>query len=506
MPMIFDADTIKKQMYEANRGYNNRLTWASMYGSIDLASQQQKSETTMDFSKAINDAYVSSNMNNQGIYNSNLGEGYKKSLVEQNRAELDAAYDTYMSNMQKQIAEINSASSTYYENIKQQADETAQNFSDLAYSNLDYLQYLYETNPDAVMNNPNYSKYLKKEVVTDPETGEAMVDENGNTMYNYSMKTNDELLQAAYSIGSDGQKEYSSLFDENGNLTLAGVDFFDQMQNDTEFSKANGLDSYDEWLRKTNPELREFMRSTNPYEYNYYYDENGNLYGDATNLGSFRTMTGRMSDDYTYEFAERFGGMTSTQITEMFKPFKEIAELDFNEPTDVKNNFKTELIQQQVDSLDTLLNTLGLNETLSDAGINYDELMSSLKNQFENIDSLNKDLEDASNLWWMNSLDYAAKGALAGAAVGGAVTAATGGIAAPAMLVLGAITGFIGLVGGAIEGGIKGKNKADEIKQKKQEALLKIETGYKQLLNELVNAMLMERRNKEIEFNQKYGL
>ncbi len=493
MPLIFDKNTVKSYMYDANRGYNNRKTWASLYGNVDFSRQNQIQQNTIDYAEAINEAYKANTSANTGIYNSSLGEGYKQALIEQNRASLDNAYNTYLANLQEQNSRVNELADSYLANIQEQADSTAQYYVDLADINFDYLQYMWDTNPDALLNDVRYSKYIDKNLVTetDPVTGEVstVLNEDGTDMYDYSLKNKETIMNELFSVPTDS--EGNMILGENRGLNIRGVDFFDQMQNDTTFAQTNGFMSFNDFVKNENEELYNFMRSANPYEYNYYYDDEGNLHGDATNLGSFRTMTGRVSDDQTYAFAERFGGFTETELTHLFQPFKAIADSNFGSSEKISSKIKNQFVTESMDSINELITKLGLKDVLIEQNVDYDDFESKIQSMFNDIDNLDKDISDAKNLW----AEYGWKSAAAGA-VGGTIFPGVGTL----------IGGAIGLFLGSITGAIKGKIDSDNLENQKVEIQKEINNAYTQMVNQLVNISLSERRKKEIEFNQKYGL
>ena len=46
---VMPVSEYKKQLAEANRDYRGRKTWENLYGSIDLAKQQQIGQLTKDY-------------------------------------------------------------------------------------------------------------------------------------------------------------------------------------------------------------------------------------------------------------------------------------------------------------------------------------------------------------------------------------------------------------------------------------------------------------------------
>ena len=75
-------------------------------------------------------------------------------------------------------------------------------------------------------------------------------------------------------------------------------------------SEGRGI-SFAQWLAGNDEKLYEWSRSYNPYNYT----EAG------TNLGSFKTMVGLTSADEKYTFMERFGGLSKSDVNNMYSGF-----------------------------------------------------------------------------------------------------------------------------------------------------------------------------------------
>ena len=113
-----------------------------------------------------------------------------------------------------------------------------------------------------------WERYITNDPVLDAE-GKEQFDEEGNRIEERRLKTQEEMA--------------AELYDENGNLTLAGLDYFDQLEN----SLANeGGYSWGQYLLDTNEDLYNWSKTYNPYNYTF----------EGTNAGSFRTMVGHLQN------------------------------------------------------------------------------------------------------------------------------------------------------------------------------------------------------------------
>ena len=335
---IQTPEQAKQTILNDYRNAAGSRTFGSLYAANELAGARATQQVEQQYGEQIGAAYKTAMAQRANILESNLGTGYKTELSEDVQKSLNQAYDKYMS-------DLSSAKQTIAENVGKVAssiDTTlgteAENLA--AYNNAlgdyyvardeemrntlseeDYLKYTLD---------PLWSKYYAYDFSSTPELqqtyemlqGLGIGEDNLARIFNQyrRLKTMDELSQVAYEEVTDPdgtvRKEYSSLFDEEGNLTLAGVDFYDQLENFAAQRKGQGT-SFGEYLQAKNPELFDWASSYNPYDVT---QEANN-----TRAGSFRTMTGRTSTDYEYSFIERFGGLTKSQTDKAFdKMYKQL--------------------------------------------------------------------------------------------------------------------------------------------------------------------------------------
>ena len=302
--MIFDTSDIKSQLAQANRDYYGRKVWENLYGSIDYAKQRQLGKLQQDYSSAVNEAYASAHLANQNIAASNLGVGYKAAASEENDLALEEAYNTYRQKYLAGVSEVESLYAKQTQNVTNALDEQAKYESAFAEKPYEYLQYVFDKYSEGDRaNNIFYNEELWKRYTKEVK------DEAGNPTGERELKSWEEIANYGAYEEVEGKKQWTGLFDNSGNLTIKGVDFYDQMINQLAY-EGQGI-SFAQWLAGNDEKLYEWSRSYNPYNYT----EAG------TNLGSFKTMVGLTSADEKYTFMERFGGLSKSDVNNMYSGF-----------------------------------------------------------------------------------------------------------------------------------------------------------------------------------------
>lgn len=307
--MIFDSSDIKSQLAQANRDYYGRKVWENLYGSIDYAKQKQLDKLQQDYSSAVNEAYASAHLANQNIAASNLGVGYKTAASEANDLALEEAYNSYRQKYLAGVSEVESLSAKQTQNVTNALDEQAKYISDFSKKPYEYLKYVFDKYSEGERaNNIFYNEELWKRYTKEAK------DEAGNPTGERELKSWEEIANyGAYENVVDEfgnlKKQWTGLYDESGNLTIKGADFFDQMINQLAY-EGRGI-SFGNWLAENDEKLYDWSRSYNPYNYT----EAG------TNLGSFKTMVGLTSADEKYTFMERFGGLSKSDVDNMYSGF-----------------------------------------------------------------------------------------------------------------------------------------------------------------------------------------
>ena len=499
--MIYDTSTIKSQLAEANRDYYGRKTWRDLYGSINYAKQKQIGQLEKDYSTAMAEAYASAYRTNQGIAASNLGEGYKAAAMEENDLALEEAYNAYKQNYLSGVAEIETAAAQQTQTVTDALTKQAEYIRDFANTPYQYLQYLFEQYGEGDKSeNIFYNEELWKRYTNEVK------DEQGNLTGERELKSWDEIVnQGAYEEITDRfgntQKQWTGLYDDSGNLTIKGADFFDQMLNSSAY-EGRGI-SFGEWLAENNEELYDWSQSYNPYNWA------PDAYGQNKNVGSFKTMVGLTSTDEKYTFMERFGGLSKSEVDKMYSGFtSKLTELNSKinkssgrDTKEITNEF-TDLTAQ----IGKLTDQLGITADIeNELGMSLDDLGKYLANNASNAVS-------NGDIWYQgisNTLEKIESGALMGAAVGtnyGAIvgtaalpllgTAAGAGGAAVTGAILGAISGLIVGVASSI-------NQSEQTKEQNRALAKASRDAYDNLVTTLITYSQNKQRQAQIDYYKK---
>lgn len=463
---VWTSKNVANQLYEQNRDYNNRQTWHTALAENTAQGSTALAELERQYNTATNEAYVSYLKNKNALQNSAVvGEG-KNELLSQNDLALQEAYDSYRNSLAEGSAQIASAVAESETAINKALEEQAQYTADYANLHWDYLEQLfydYGQGENTIFDNKLWSKYTVDEPVLDAE-GNPMYDDQGNPVTEKRIMTRDELA--------------SQLYDENGNLTMQGVDFYDQIENAVA-QGGTGM-SWGDYLAENNEDLFNWAASYNPYNYTF----------EGTNAGTFRTMVGMASTDNMYSFAERYGGLSEAEINEMYEPFKQHLE-ELNNIDGAKDPDKViEGISNINNDLWTMAEELGLDGDMEELGITRQQTEQWLLDVRTGVKSGS---EVAAEYAMIVSKDVAF-GAAAGA-IGGSAFAGVG--AGPGAL----LGGVLGLVGGHIEAEIYKK----EVEAHNKEVTDQLKTEYMQMLNNTINQSLAGKRQTEIDFANKMG-
>lgn len=405
--MIYDTSSIKQQLKEANRDYMGRKTWENLYAGIDIAEKQQISVLKQDYAKAMSDAYATAYNNKVAIGASNIGQGYKAEAIDDIDIALQEAYDTYRRNYLQGESEIQAASAEAAESVDKALTEQAEYTKKFADAPYEYLKYLFDkynegkAEDNIFLTNDLWKRYTYEEK-----------DEEGNLTGERLLKPWEDIAAyGSYDEYTDEfgnlQKEWTGLYDDAGNLTIKGADFYDQMMND--LAQKGGY-SFGEWLANYDEDLYNWSQSYNPYDYT----------ADQRNVGSFRKMVGLTSTDQTYSFIERFGGISRKELDSMYSKFSDkAAELNQKVSNDNGRDSKGILEEYKGLSKDIadLTDKLGIKDSIEqEMGMSFDELGDYLYNLTEN--SLSN-----GDIWWQTLLGAVGAGGTAGAASAAALSA-----------------------------------------------------------------------------------
>lgn len=286
---VFTANDAANYLKNANRNYLGQQTWLKAYNDINkayggmvtdlsIAAQQQSNAALQDFSDSIATAYDASLRQRNQILGSNLGQGFKANLLEENDFALENAYNAYLQNFMTEKANIGSNLVSNIGGIYQSAaqdiadvDEQlmlqAQYTADYLNAHFDYLQELYNRDRE-LFASPDFYDYVDYSLV-------------GGVLQPSELKSMNAIRQM--------------MFDPNGELNERGVRFFNQMENygiGTDFT-------FGDYLYNTNKKLYDWSVSMNPYDVTYTDD-----YGINTNRTSALGMilgsnNGVVSTNYT---------------------------------------------------------------------------------------------------------------------------------------------------------------------------------------------------------------
>lgn len=455
------ASDYSAQLKELNKDYERRRVWSSLYGAVDLSKQRALNTLRYDYGKDISEAYAAAYNQAGVIANSTLGQGYKDAAYLDLDASLSEAFESYKANYLKNKLAIEEDASKATSEIDTALNTQATNIASYQRKPYEYLTYLYERATgsgdyelddklsELFTSNPNWSKYIVK-------------DENDVSR----LMTESEL--------------YSTVYDKDGNLTVAGADYYDQMLNS--LSSELGSDySFHNWLSTNDEKLYNWSQTYNPYDYA------PDMLGNNTNISSVRTMFGLSSTDEKYQFIERMGGFSEKQLTDMFNKYTESAKSFINNSNEASGRYTKDIVKDissMVTDVKSIADELGITSDIeAELGMSFEQLSTAMTNYY-------KSSETNWDIWWKGMLNTAMS-AGAGAGAGSTIGAHIGGI--------GAIPGVIvGAIGGAIGGIISGVKNTSNTKKSNRELLEQASQAYEDLTVVLVNYAQKKRRDAEI--------
>ena len=470
--MIFDTSDIKSQLAQANRDYYGRKVWENLYGSIDYAKQKQLGKLQQDYSSAVNEAYASAYLANQNIAASNLGVGYKTAASEANDLALEEAYNTYRQKYLAGVSEVESLSAQQTQNVTNALDEQAKYISDFSKKPYEYLKYVFDKYSEGDReNNIFYNEELWKRYTKEVK------DEAGNPTGERELKSWDEIVNyGAYEKVADEfgniEKQWTGLYDDNGHLTIKGADFFDQMINQLAY-EGRGT-SFGSWLAENDEKLYEWAKAYNPYDYTA-----------GTNFGSFKTMVGLTSADEEYTFMERFGGLSKSDVDNMYSGFtNKLTEL--NKKVSSSKGKDSKQIASEFTGLTAeigkLTDQLGITADIeNEIGMSLDDLGKYLAANASEAVS-NGDI-------WLQGIQTALTSIGSGAVIGAKAGGGKGAI--------------IGAIVGAIAGSIAAPLEAQNTKKQNKELAKASRDAYNNLVTTLITYSQNKQREAQINYYKK---
>lgn len=327
-----------KKFLQGMRNATGSRSFDSLYAANELAGMKAEQQVEQQYGEQIGQAYKSAMAQRSNILSSNLGTGYKDAMLGDTDQYLSKAYDQYMSKLSQSKQAIASSVSKANEAVTDELEKQAANVLEYNKAAPKYADYymnwlknnLSEEEYSEIVNSADWKNYMTADFGDDAETKArydelASLEEAGTLSPEqeaelkairasyYRLKSEQELTTPAYVEEVDPEtgetyKHWTSIADDQGNLTEAGINYYDFLENYAATRKDAGP-SWEQYLSETNPELLDWAKTYNPY-----------LAGtkDPFWAGTMRTAHGTMSNDYKYTFLERMGGLSSKQIDTVF--------------------------------------------------------------------------------------------------------------------------------------------------------------------------------------------
>lgn len=365
---IYTEDTVKETLNELNRNYYNRKNWEQAYAAVDVSEQQQLGQLTKDYSKQMSQAYTAAQQAKTDVGSSNIGQGYKNDLLQNNREILQQAFDAYRQNYLQNVTNVEQNAQNSIDTIAKAQTEQAANAVSLLNSPYEYLQYLYQNNND-LFTTDTFKSYV-----------------------------GDDDLRSWTDISRD-------FFDENNKLTASGQSFYSQMLNSIAQSSAGGsgqYPSYGEWLSKNKEDLFKWVSKDNNYQY---LKQMTGITDDYT-VKDWKYQRKNLVNEYQNKYDERMQGTDIITSTKNAKKLYEDIENDIqrftelNEKYDLGNEERIKSLSEKLKNwyktYDTFtrLSSAGLSGTFS-TGKDYEKFLKSYSSQLKTLqDELNKTYND----------------------------------------------------------------------------------------------------------------
>ena len=278
---IYTASEAQKQILNSNRDYNNRLTWQNAIQGVNASANQSLAQLEKQYAGATADAYTSYLKNKNALETSGaVGVGLQD-LLQQNYNDLESAYNSYQQSLLQGQSQVQQAANEQLENIYGSLEQQAQYSADYTNAHVDYLQALwdaYEAGENTLFDDPYWTRFKGYYEPEYDEDGNIIKNVDGSIIYNQDIAS---LIKS---------EDLEEIMFTDGQLNEIGMDILRQLENDTA-NRDLGVQSWNDYLMDTNPELAEWAQSYNPYNYT----------PGQTNAATMRELYGLSSDDYTYE-------------------------------------------------------------------------------------------------------------------------------------------------------------------------------------------------------------
>lgn len=312
--MITTTSGYKKALEESERDVFGNYTWRQAASNIDYQTQLAEAQARQLYGEDVATAYQAATQQRQMIGASALGEGTKARLEQSLADTMSAAYDKYMADYQTNLSTIATSEQKAYSELDKALEERATYMGQYEQEHYKYLQKLDEWYQSQIKN------ALDENARTQAE--QAYADFTSSIDWSKFYNTNEQGAtlktweQLTTPVLDPETGLYVSLFDSSGNLTDAGRNFYDQMENYYASRMAKEGEtlppSFQEYLYSANPKLYDWANTYNPYSYS------PNLLGENLNAGAFKQLVGLESTDEQYSFIERMTGMKKSEVEGVF--------------------------------------------------------------------------------------------------------------------------------------------------------------------------------------------
>ena len=378
-------------------------TWRSLFGNASLANASAMDKLTTSYSDAIAQAYRANLEQENQIMGAGLSSGATKSLLALSRDELQQTYDNYLANYSSALGDVASAYNEEVGAIAGALGDRAQNLSDLYNSAYDYL--VNELYPSTYTDKEgNVSNYL---------------DDYG---FNWLYNTDDAGMTSIKNWDDVAQQ----IFDEEGNINVYGQNLFNALFNSRpegyqltdEKGNIYSTRTFDQWLSDTNPELREWFASSDPFNYTFAGTNKGtaqSLLGmdstQANALGGSANQTEGAVYDYENVFSPEIDRMLNEYKDNYAKKYEQTFGTIENSPNrkemkklwegDVINyrNYVNDLISERLTNLENVIKDYITSEDLSNLE-SYKALREALdkfaENDYKDTDLFNNNIDFSS--------------------------------------------------------------------------------------------------------------
>lgn len=285
-----DAQGAINEAYKDRAGVN---TWKKLLGQAGAEYTAQANALQENYGEAIGEAYKSSLKKQENIDRLGLATGSRDELLSENRQLLMEAYDNYFKNFASGMQTIGTEYGQNISAIEQALNDEAGNISKL-------LSRLYEYSKNELADTS------RDNTILDPITGDTRIEKTNI----YRALREGGLAEGFFDVNGedwslkDWQDIQDIMFDENGNLTPDGVNFYMSLMNleDTQgykHSDESSVRSFGNWLYDTDSDLYDWYNAADPYNYTE----------DGRRSGTIRRLLGKSSTDYT----NRISGDASRQ-------------------------------------------------------------------------------------------------------------------------------------------------------------------------------------------------